>query len=142
MTEKSSPASRRHFLKASLAGGIGFPMIVPARAFGQSAPSNMIQVAQIGCGRQARDSELRGMVRHSDKARFVAICELDSVRMADAKQMIESDYEKKFGSGKYVALKTYENYREMLENKSIDAVLISTPDHWHALPTIEAAAAG
>ena len=142
MTEKSSPASRRHFLKASLAGGIGFPMIVPARVFGQSAPSNMIQVAQIGCGRQARDSELRGMLRHSDKARFVAICELDSVRMADAKQMIESDYEKKFGSGKYVALKTYENYREMLENKSIDAVLISTPDHWHALPTIEAAAAG
>jgi myo-inositol 2-dehydrogenase/D-chiro-inositol 1-dehydrogenase len=142
-SEKNSPdRSRRQFLKASLAGGIGFPMIVPARVFGQSAPSNMIQVAQIGCGRQARDSELRGILKHSDKARFVAICELDSVRMADAKQMIEGDYQKKFGSGKYVNLKTYENYREMLQDKSIDAVLISTPDHWHALPTIEAAIAG
>src|SRR3954462_8649938 len=125
-SEKSTPErSRRQVLKASLAGGIGFPMIVPARVFGQTAPSNMIQVAQIGCGRQARDSELRGILKHSDKARFVAICELDSVRMADAKQMIEGDYQKKFGSGKYVNLKTFDNYREMLQDKSIDAVLIS-----------------
>ena len=68
-------------------------MIVPARVFGQSAPSNMIQVAQIGCGRhRARDPELRGILKHSDKARFVAVCDLDTVRMADAKQLIEDDY--------------------------------------------------
>jgi predicted dehydrogenase len=139
---KTSDKSRREFLTASLAGGIGFPMIVPSRVFGQSAPSNLIQVAQIGCGRQARDSEIAGMLKHSEMARMVAVCELDSVRMADAKTMIEGTYAKKFGSAKYVDVKTYSDYHEMLQDKSIDAVCISTPDHWHAQPTIEAALAG
>jgi myo-inositol 2-dehydrogenase / D-chiro-inositol 1-dehydrogenase len=136
---KTPDSSRRQFLKASLVAG--FPTIVPATVFGQTAPSNLIQVAQIGCGRQARDSEIAGVLRHSDLARFVAICELDTVRMADAKTLIEGTYDRKLG-GKHIDLKTYGNYREMLEDKSIDAVCISTPDHWHALPTIEAALAG
>jgi predicted dehydrogenase len=139
---KLSATSRRQFLTGSLAAGIGFPMIVPARVFGQSAPSNLIQVAQIGCGRIARDSEMRGVFRNSDMARYVAVCDLDSVRLADAKATIESEYAKRFGGDKYVRLQTYGDYREMLQDKSIDAVCISTPDHWHAQPAIEAALAG
>lgn len=140
--KKVSDISRRRFLTASVAGSIGFPMIVPARVFGQSAPSNLIQVAQIGCGRIFRESELPGIFRNSDLARFVALCDLDTTRIADAKQTIETDYAKRFGSGKYASLKTYGDYREMLQDKSIDAVCISTPDHWHAQPAIEAALAG
>src|ERR1035441_4488089 len=141
--ETNRPAlTRRSFFKGSAVGAIGFPMIVPSRIFGQTAPSNMIQVAQIGCGRQARDSEIAGVLRHSDRARFIAICELDSIRMSDAKKLIEGNYEQKFGSGKYISLKTYADYKEMLQDKSIDAVCISTPDHWHAQPAIEAALAG
>jgi predicted dehydrogenase len=141
MISESSHAasSRRQFLKGAAIAG--FPMIVPSTVFGQTAPSNLIQVAQIGCGRQARDSEIPGVLRHSDLARFVAICDLDRVRMADARTTIESHYDQKFG-GKHIRLEAYANYREMLENKTIDAVAISTPDHWHALPTIEAALAG
>lgn len=131
--------SRRQFLSASLAGA-AFPMIVPSTVFGQSAPSNIIRVAQIGCGRQARDSEIPAVLRYSDLARFVAICDLDTVRMADAKTWIEGEYTRKFG--KPGELKTYTDYRQMLEDKSIDAVCISTPDHWHALPAIQAALAG
>jgi myo-inositol 2-dehydrogenase/D-chiro-inositol 1-dehydrogenase len=138
----NSHASRRQFLAGSLAGGIAFPAIVPATVLGQSAPGNLIQVAQIGCGRQARDSEIAAILRHSDLARFVAVCDLDTVRLADAKTWIESGYARKFGSGKYSVLKTYVDYREMLQDKSIDAVLISTPDHWHAQPAIEAALVG
>jgi myo-inositol 2-dehydrogenase/D-chiro-inositol 1-dehydrogenase len=134
--------SRRQFLAGSLAGGIAFPTIVPSTVFGQSAPSNIIRVGQIGCGRQARDSEIRGVLKYSNLARIVAVCDLDSVRMADAKTWIDAEYTKKFGSGKYAEVKTYADYREMLEDKSIDAVAISTPDHWHAQPTIEAALAG
>jgi predicted dehydrogenase len=136
--------SRRRFLKGSLtaAAAIGFPAIVPARVFGRSAPNNMIQVAQIGCGRIARDSEFRGILRNSDVARYVAVCDLDTVRMADAKNLLEQAYAKKFGAGKYAELKTYGDYREMLQDKSIDAVCISTPDHWHAQPAMEAALAG
>jgi predicted dehydrogenase len=131
---------RREFLKA--AGAAGFPAIVPARVFGKSAPSNLIQVGQIGCGRIARSSEFPGMLRNSDAARIVAVADLDSVRLADAKQFVESRYAEKLGRDKYTGVKTYADYRQMLEDKSIDAVCISTPDHWHAQPAMEAALAG
>jgi predicted dehydrogenase len=101
-----------------------------------------MQVAQIGCGRIARASEFAGLMRNAEVARYVAVCDLDSIRVNDAKQWIEAGYAKKFGSGKYANLKTYANYQEMLEDKSIDAVCISTPDHWHAQPAMEAALAG
>ena len=137
-------SSRRRFLQGSLtaAAAMGFPAIVPARVFGQSAPSNMIQVAQIGCGRIARHSEFLGILRNSSVARYVAVCDLDTVRLADAKVMLEQAYAEKFGAGKYAALRTYGDYREMLQDKSIDAVCISTPDHWHAQTAMEAALAG
>jgi predicted dehydrogenase len=117
-------------------------MIVPAHVFGQNAPSNHIRVGQIGCGRIARASEFPGLFRNSDKARFVAVSDLDSVRIEDAKQSIEGFYTKKHGAGNFEAVRTYANYRDMLSDKSIDAVCISTPDHWHAQPAMEAAIAG
>ncbi len=139
-----SVTSRRSFLQASIVGGgaAGFPAIVPASVLGAAAPSNLIQVAQIGCGRIARGSEFPGVFRHSDKARFVAVCDLDTVRVADAKALVEQTYAKKFGSDQYAKVRTYGDYREILEDKSIDAVCISTPDHWHAQPAMEAALAG
>jgi myo-inositol 2-dehydrogenase / D-chiro-inositol 1-dehydrogenase len=137
--------SRRNWMKSSaLATGavLGFPAIVPSRVFGKLAPSNLIQVAQIGCGRIARASEIAGLMHNTEVARYVAVCDLDAIRVNDAKHLIENSYAKKFGSGKYAGLKTYSNYQEMLQDKSIDAVCISTPDHWHAQPAMEAALAG
>ncbi|HET8548043.1 MAG TPA: Gfo/Idh/MocA family oxidoreductase [Bryobacteraceae bacterium] len=133
-------ASRRDFVKTAVAAG--FPAIVPSAVFGQTSPSNLIQVAQIGCGRIARASEFPGVLRHANVARFVAVSDLDTVRMTDAKELIESSYAKRFGSDGYARIKTYRDYRELLADKSIDAVCISTPDHWHAQPAIEAALAG
>ena len=135
---------RRSFLERSLtaAAALGFPSVVPARVFGPSAPNNLIQVGQIGCGRIARVSEFPGILRNSDVARYVAVCDLDSIRLADAKSMLEQAYAKKFGAGNYAELKTYGDYREMLQDKSIDAVAISTPDHWHSQIAMEAALAG
>jgi predicted dehydrogenase len=131
--------TRRDWLQTAAAG---FPAIVPAKVLGKAAPSNIIQVAQIGCGRIARASEFPGVFRHSDLARFVAVSDLDSVRIADAKQLIESTYQRKHGAGSYAPVKAYPDYRDLLRDKSIDAVCISTPDHWHAQPAMEAALAG
>ena len=128
--------SRRNFLGAASAA------IVPASVFGQSAPSKMIRIAQIGCGRIARGSEFAGLLKHHALARYVAVCDLDSARVSDAKSLIETYYEKNLGAGKYDQVATYSNYQEMLADKSIDAVCISTPDHWHAQPAMEAALAG
>ncbi|MGB9623219.1 MAG: Gfo/Idh/MocA family protein [Phycisphaerae bacterium] len=139
------PPTRREFIRgAAMAGaaGIGFPTIVSSSVFGQSAPSNLIQVAQIGCGRIARESEFPGIIKHYRIARFVAVCDLDTVRLSDARQLVESAYARILGKEKAVAVKTYSDYRELLQDKGIDAVCISTPDHWHALPAIEAALAG
>lgn len=136
-TLRAAAPSRRTFVAA-----LGFPTIVPASVFGQSAPSNILQLGQIGCGRIARSHDMPENFKHTSVARYVAVCDLDSVRLADGKQLVESTYARRLGSDKAVSVKTYSDYREMLADKSIDAVVISTPDHWHAQPAIEAAFAG
>lgn len=136
--------TRRHFLKASTLGGAGLavaPMIVPSTLFGETAPSKKIQIAQIGCGRIAKDMDIPGILKH-DIARIVAICDVDTKRMADAKKQIEDFYAKKTGSKDAVKVKMFQDYRELLKEPGIDAVSISTPDHWHAEPVIAAALAG
>ncbi|GAB2501109.1 Gfo/Idh/MocA family protein [Algoriphagus taiwanensis] len=133
---------RRDFMKktALVGAAFGFPTIVPASVFGKNAPSNKINIGQIGCGRIARDHDLPGTWRH-DVARIVAVSDVDSKRMADGKKLVEDYYTKKLGE-KYMDVKQYGDYREMLLNKDIDAVIISTPDHWHSQPAMEAALAG
>ena len=84
--------------KTALAtAAFGIPTLVPASVFGKNAPSNKIQIAQIGCGRIARDHDLPGVWKH-DVARIVAVSDLDSKRMAEGKQFIEDHYTKKMGS--------------------------------------------
>ncbi len=135
---------RRNFLKnatAATAGAIVIPSVVPSSVFGKNAPSNKINVGHIGCGRIARGHDMPGVWQY-DKAQYVAVCDLDSNRLQDAKKLIEGYYNKKTGSNSAVDLKTYDDYKELLLNKDIDAVVISTPDHWHSQPAIEAALAG
>lgn len=144
--KRESGVSRRTFLKASATGiaaassVAGFPSIVPASVLGAAAPSNRINVGAIGAGRISRTHDLPGIWRH-DIAQVVAVCDLDSNRVQDGIALINGYYTKKTGKP-YDGVKGYADYRELLANKDIDAVVISTPDHWHALPTIDAVNAG
>ena len=133
---------RRDFMKktALATAAFGIPTLVPASVFGKNAPSNKIQIAQIGCGRIARDHDLPGVWKH-DVARIVAVSDLDSKRMAEGKQFIEGHYTQKMGSP-YLDVKQVGDYRDLFKSKEIDAVIISTPDHWHSQPAMEAALAG
>ena len=136
--------SRRQFLKASVLGATGAfagPLIVPSSLFGQTAPSKKIQVAQIGCGRIARSMDMPGILKH-DIARVVAVCDLDSKRLADGKKLVQEHYAKKSGSAAAVAVKMFGDYRELLKEPGIDAVAISTPDHWHAELVVATVLAG
>jgi len=133
--------SRRQFIIHSLAGAAGalaFPTIVPSSVFGKDAPSNKIQVGQIGCGRIADTWDVPNIRKH-DVARIVAVCDLDSKRLAVEKAKLEKFYTK---GDQTVAVKTYGDYRELLRDGGVDAVAISTPDHWHAEPVVAAALAG
>ncbi|MBT9190147.1 Gfo/Idh/MocA family protein [Zobellia russellii] len=135
---------RRKFINRtalSTAALVGFPSIVPAHVLGKNAPSNKINIGQIGCGRIARSHDIHDTIRF-DQANYLAVCDLDSKRAADAKLLVDGFYQKKTGKAKYDRTKVYEDYREMLLNKDIDAVVISTPDHWHSQPAMEAALAG
>ena len=124
-----------------MAGTIILPTVVPSSVFGKNAPSNKINVAQIGFGRIAMTHDLAETLP-IDAVRVIAVCDLDSNRLAKGKAFIEGFYAKKSGSPTAVEVKTYGDYREMLLNKDVDAVMISTPDHWHAQPAIEATLAG
>ena len=135
---------RRNFIKkTSSASAATFlaPTILPSGIFGKTTANKKLTIGQIGCGRIARDHDMPGVMQY-DNARLIAVCDVDSNRMKDAKTLVETYYSKKTGSNKTVDVKMYGDYKEMLKNKDIDAVVISTPDHWHSQPAIEAALAG
>jgi myo-inositol 2-dehydrogenase / D-chiro-inositol 1-dehydrogenase len=135
---------RRKFLKntvATAAGAMVIPTIVPSSVFGKSAPSNRINIGQIGFGRIAQSHDLPETMKH-DIARIIGVCDVDSKRAADGKRFIDGYYAEKKGKKRYSGTRIYGDYREMIQDKNIDAVIISTPDHWHAQPAVEAALAG
>ena len=135
---------RRKFLNQTVTTatmGVTLPFIVPFSVFGKNAPSNKINIGQIGCGRIARDHDMAETLKHNI-ARIIAACDVDRNRLEDGKRLIDGYYSRMTGSDKYMDTKMYDDYREMLLNKEIDAVMISTPDHWHSQPAMEAALAG
>ena len=138
--------TRRTFVKAAATGAAsasvaaGFPAIVPASVLGAASPGNRINIGAIGTGRISRTHDLPGIWRY-DTARIVAVCDLDSRRLQDAVALVNGHYTKATGKP-YDGVKAYSDYRELLGNPDIDAVVISTPDHWHARPAIDAVQAG
>ncbi len=143
-TNVKDQLSRRSYIKKSLissAGILAVPSIVPASVFGKNAPSNKINIGQIGCGRIARDHDLAETLPFDD-ARVIAVSDVDLNRAQKGKALIENWYSNKKAQKKYLNVKAYQDYREMLLDKDLDAVIISTPDHWHAQPAMEAAMAG
>jgi predicted dehydrogenase len=138
--------SRRAFMTTAGKGIVasamvgGFPSIVPASVLGAHAPANRINIGAIGTGRISRAHDLPGLWKYAT-ARIVAVCDLDSRRVQDARTLVNGYYSKATGTD-YKGVVTYSDYRELLANKDIDAVVISTPDHWHAIIAIHAVQAG
>lgn len=119
-------STRRTFLKS--AAVVGFPTIVPWRAFGAN---DKINIGAIGVGRISRGHDLPGTWKY-DQARIMAVCDLDDNRVQLAKQLVNRHYAQTDG------VVGYNNHRELLANKDVDAVIISTPDHQHARLAVDA----
>src|SRR5690554_7497431 len=95
---------RRSFIKqagTTMGGVFLVPTIVPSSVFGKSAPSNKINIGQIGCGRIARSHDMAETLKLDD-ARYIAVCDLDSNRIKDGKKLVEDFYRKKTGSRDYI----------------------------------------
>ena len=139
--------NRRNFVKNSLKASAattmavtGFPTIVPASVIGKNAPSNKINIGAIGVGRISREHDMKETLPF-DQARIMAVCDVDSKRLADGKKYVNDYYAAKTGKP-YDGVTMYDDHRALLQNKDIDAVLISTPDHSHAYLGIHAVEAG
>jgi Oxidoreductase family, NAD-binding Rossmann fold/Oxidoreductase family, C-terminal alpha/beta domain len=138
----SNRISRRTFIKtaAGVATVAGFPTIVPSSVLGQMAPSKQINIGAIGVGRISRGHDLPAIFKVNG-VRVVAVCDLAGHRVEQGKKFVNDEYEKKLGKP-YNGVTGYSNYHELLANKDIDAVVVSTPDHQHALIGCSAVRAG
>ena len=147
--EKSSVAdrgiTRRNFIQRGLAaaGALAVPTFIPASARGANgnvAPSERITVGLIGKGLMA-GGHLRVLTYRPD-VQLVAVCEVDRTRREDGRSTVDAIYAASQANGNYKGCAAYNDYRELLARPDIDAVVIVTPDHWHALQSVDAAKAG
>jgi hypothetical protein len=117
--------------------------MIPSSALGASgnaAPSERITVGLIGRGIMGR-GHLRRLVGDRE-VQALAVCDVDRVRREQGKKLVEETYGAQRSSGTYRGCAAYNDYRKLLARTDIDAVVIVTPDHWHALQAIDAARAG
>jgi predicted dehydrogenase len=144
-SKKANVLTRRQFLKSSAAAAAGAvlfaPTIIPAGVLGANAPSKRITIGMIGMGRQVYYSNLKSFLNASD-TQVTAVCEVDAWRLDNAQKAVEKHYAQEKVSGTFKGCSIYKDFRELLGRTDIDAVMISTPDHWHVPMAIAAAKAG
>jgi predicted dehydrogenase len=131
--------TRRSLLKRTtqlVASTVAVPYIVSSSTLGKdgsTAPSERLTMGAIGIGNQGMHN-LRNFLT-CDDLRILAVCDVDTDHRIRAKNTVDSAYGNKDCSA-------YNNFREILVRDDLDTVLIATPDHWHAILSIEAAKAG
>ncbi len=137
---KKSRMNRRQFLKRAARASIaaaGFPYIVSSSAIGKAggvAASNRITMGFIGVGGHGTGMNLRTFLVQTD-AQAVAVCDVDSNNVNKARDIVNQ----KYGNSDCA---TYKDFREVIARDDIDAVMISTPDHWHVPMSLAALRAG
>lgn len=136
-TQKPEGTDRRKFMQtaAAIAGGIAVPYFIPATSlgYGRVAPSERITMAAIGCGGKGRHNT--GELMKFDSVQWLAVCDVDSQHAEQDKRQVDERYGNQ-------DCRLYSDFREVVARDDIDAVHVSTPDHWHALTTIAALRSG
>jgi predicted dehydrogenase len=117
--------SRRTFLQAAAAAAT-------YRAYAATPPSDRIRVGFIGLGNQGT-GRLRQFLKQQDVV-AAAVCDVDQTRLDRASGVVSAAQGQK--------PEAYRDFRRLLDRKDLDAVMVGTPDHWHALPAIMACQAG
>ncbi len=137
----SQPCSRRRFLKGALTAATA-PLVLPGHlwnARGDAAPNARLTLGFIGVGTQGRHL-LRSFLPHPD-VQVVAVNDVDTTRRLHHQKLVEDFYSARQDKD-FKGCAEYKDFRELIARKDIDAVVIATPDHWHAYPVVAAAGAG
>jgi predicted dehydrogenase len=144
MNKHKQILTRRRFMQGAAATAVALPMLTPASTLAAAPeatpPSERITLGFIGVGTMNR-GHLGHFLSMGD-VQVLAVCDVDTNRRNHAKEMVEKHYADKKKSGQYKGCAAYNDFRDLLARKDIDAVVIATPDHWHAIPAIEACKAG
>lgn len=126
---------RRTFLRDVGIMVAGASIIPMNSGCGWKNPNNLITIGMIGVGSHGVGRNLSHYLKYPELCRVVAVCDVSMSRAISAKNLVNNTYKSK-------DCKVYQDFRELLENKSIDAVQISTPDHWHVPISIMSALKG
>ena len=129
----ASSISRRRFLRHTVtaAGGVTVGLALPRIQLGAAVGTGPREGVRVGCIAVGNQGKPLMLQNHQN---VVAVCEVDRLRLDAAKKEIEDRTGRKCAA--------YTDYRRLLENQEVDAVIIATPDHWHALQTVHACQAG
>lgn len=142
-SQKSSPQiSRRQFISRSTLA-VGAVSIIPRHVLGRGfvAPSDRINLGFIGLGKQTIGLA-RVFLENTKDAQIVAGSDVWTTKNDWFKGYVEQMYAEKRQQIGYTGIRTTGYYREILDRKDVDAVIIATPDHWHAIQAIDAMNAG
>ncbi|MBN1342738.1 MAG: Gfo/Idh/MocA family oxidoreductase [Phycisphaerae bacterium] len=137
---------RRQFIRRAAAGtmaSVGIPYFVPSSALGAAghvAPSNRTTLGFIGMGKMMR-GHLGGFLNRS-RCHVVAICDVESIRLGQQQRRVDDFYGNRYGKGSYKGCAAYKNFLALCDRDDLDAVVIATPDHWHALTALAALKSG
>ncbi|HLV01185.1 MAG TPA: Gfo/Idh/MocA family oxidoreductase [Acidobacteriota bacterium] len=125
--------SRRKFIGSSAVSGVmASSLTSAASSTKQVSPNDKIHVALIGAGGMGK-GDLRDFLR-IDEVECLAVADVDESRVQEAKELVK---ERRGNTPD-----GYKDFRQIIDRKDIDAVIVATPDHWHALPTIYACESG
>ncbi|MGB5229407.1 MAG: Gfo/Idh/MocA family oxidoreductase [Eudoraea sp.] len=136
-----SKLTRRRFIRNS-AFTLGAISIIPRHVLGKGfvAPSDKVNLGFIGLGKQSRGLAARFV--QNTNAQIIASCDVWTTKNAWFKDHVEKVYAEHRNQSGYSSVNTFLEYKELLDQTEIDAVIVATPDHWHALQSIDAMKAG
>lgn len=135
--------NRRQFLKTSAFAAVGAPMIIPASALGRDghvAPSERVGMGFIGMGNMGPGG-MRALLT-DPRVQGLAVCDVYASRREKSLKLLNDHYASQRGKPGYKAGTAYNDFRELLVRDDIDAVQVATPEHWHAVISIQAAREG
>ena len=134
--------SRRKFLQQSALAAAAIT-VIPRHVLGGKgffAPSDKINIGFIGTGKLAQ-GYWKSFARIPE-IHIMAACDVYQKKLDKFQEKIDAFYTEETGNSNYSECKTFLDYKEMLELEELDAVIVATPDHWHAIPSIDAMKAG
>ena len=159
---KKYSIGRRSFLRGAMAGvgavaapgifsGCATTLTATATSGKRKSANKLVTMAVIGVGNQGMN-DLRGFIS-DDRVQIVAVCDVCKYDATGywagspgGRDYAQNEVNEYYGalsrSGKYKGCDSYSNFRDVLQRDDIDTVLIALPDHWHAIPVVEAAHAG